>query len=85
MICPHCKKETTPIKSLKISKTFCEHCYGCIEVLHERASRQSKYLFSVDTCPKNETWFVDGGRCGWAHECAQCSDNTDLVGKRTLN
>lgn len=26
------------------------------------------------TCPKSDTWFADGGRCGWADECAECKE-----------
>ena len=30
--------------------------------------------YSKKTCPKSDTWFVDGGRCGWGHECTECSE-----------
>jgi hypothetical protein len=26
-------------------------------------------------CPKPERWFEEGGQCGWAHECKNCSNN----------
>jgi len=26
------------------------------------------------TCPKSDTWFIDGGKCGWAHECDECEE-----------
>ncbi len=32
-------------------------------------------LYDKSNCPKSETWFVSGGRCGWAHECDRCRDN----------
>ena len=37
--------------------------------------RQDQYTKA--TCPKPDQWFVDGGRCGWAHECDRCADNPD--------
>ena len=39
-----------------------------------RKSRQVKaeFKFTHETCPKSDTWFADGGRCGWAHECDKC-------------
>ena len=30
--------------------------------------------YNKKTCPKSDTWFADGGRCGWGHECAECSE-----------
>lgn len=45
-------------------------------VPHPEIDRRHAY-YAKTTCPKSETWFVDGGRCGWAHECERCSDNPD--------
>ena len=28
--------------------------------------------YTQQTCPKSDTWFAEGGRCGWAHCCAEC-------------
>ena len=30
--------------------------------------------FTPETCPKSEDWFMRGGKCGWAHECDECSN-----------
>jgi len=29
--------------------------------------------FTPAQCPKGETWFVNGGRCGFAHACDDCT------------
>jgi len=36
--------------------------------------------YTHNTCPKPSTWFINGGRCGWAHECSKCSDNPIKIG-----
>jgi hypothetical protein len=42
-----------------------------------------KPKFSQETCPKNDTWFANGGACGRAWVCDNCSDNPDhYEGKR---
>lgn len=33
-------------------------------------------------CPKSDTWFIDGGRCGWAHECEGCECNPERGDKK---
>jgi len=33
------------------------------------------YKYTKEICPKNDTWFSEGGRCGWAHVCNECKDN----------
>lgn len=35
-------------------------------------------LYDRNSCPQSDTWFADGGRCGWAHECGRCRDNYGL-------
>ena len=38
--------------------------------------------YSRDTCPKNDTWFANGGACGKAWNCRECKDAPDaLVGE----
>lgn len=34
-------------------------------------------VYTPETCPKSDTWLAEGGRCGWAHECAHCTKNPD--------
>lgn len=41
--------------------------------------------YTTETCPKDDTWFVDGGRCGWAHECERCADSPDRPKMYPLN
>ena len=35
-------------------------------------------MFLPSECPKREQWFVDGGRCGLAHCCGQCTGHPDF-------
>ena len=32
-----------------------------------------RYTDSI--CPKNDTWFADGGSCGLGHECKFCESD----------
>jgi nicotinamidase/pyrazinamidase len=40
------------------------------------------YKYNLESCPKSSTWFSNGGRCGWAHECSDCSEDPDNKNKR---
>ena len=31
--------------------------------------------YDQDTCPKPDTWFMEGNSCGFAPECEECSYN----------
>jgi len=37
--------------------------------------------YNKNTCPKSETWFINGGKCGWAWVCDNCKDNPKLISK----
>ena len=37
----------------------------------------NKKEYSIKNCPQSDTWFVNGGRCGWAWNCEYCKDNPD--------
>ncbi len=37
--------------------------------------RKMKKKYNMKECPQNDTWFANGGRCGWAKVCKQCTDN----------
>jgi hypothetical protein len=30
--------------------------------------------YNKNSCPQHDTWFANGGRCGWAHECKDCEE-----------
>jgi hypothetical protein len=34
-----------------------------------------KIKYTKYTCPYADTWFADGGQCGWGKECPYCSEN----------
>ncbi len=36
--------------------------------------------YSLKTCPQSDTWFANGGRCGWAKVCRECQDNRPVLG-----
>ncbi len=39
------------------------------------AKKDIKY--NLKTCPQSDTWFANGGRCGWAKVCRFCKDNPE--------
>lgn len=43
---------------------------NCLEELNKK-----RYKYSKETCPKDATWFIEGGKCGWGNECRECSQN----------
>ena len=40
--------------------------------------------YTLLTCPKDDTWFADGGRCGWAHECKECKECPRAINMHTF-
>lgn len=48
---------------------------ACKTVPKSESATGQHMKYSHDTCPKNDTWFAEGGRCGWAHACKDCKDS----------
>ena len=40
---------------------------------------RERELLSPGACPKRDQWFVDGGHCGAAHVCENCTGNPSFV------
>jgi len=43
------------------------------EDLLEKERIRLKVRYDHTTCPKSDTWFADGGRCGIGHCCKECA------------
>ena len=39
--------------------------------------RQDNPKYSKANCPKPDTWFAEGGKCGWSWCCDDCKDSPD--------
>lgn len=40
-------------------------------------------IYTPETCPQSDTWFADGGRCGWAWVCDKCTKGQSYIDKES--
>ena len=63
------------VKCTAKEKAMCTHYPSgqrALDALAALVGEEKKY--SRDTCPKNDTWFANGGACGKAWNCRECKD-----------
>jgi hypothetical protein len=61
-----CLSKVTPVTRAKIC-----------EMIEAEWYRLENPKYNKSTCPKPDTWFAEGGKCGWAWCCDDCADNPD--------